>query len=110
MEINKILEELDRMVVPSVREHRETAYEINKILKALINKRKIECDFQGWPLEHLTMKDLREFVENNKDIKDDAKVLVLQDDGMGYGAVNGYCTNINRTKVEDNNEEVQIWF
>lgn len=69
-------------------------------------------DFQGWPLEKLTMKNLRKFVRDNGALDDDVKLRILQDDGMGYGAVNGYCTDISvYDGLKDNAEkEVQFWF
>lgn len=70
----------------------------------------VKYDFQGWPIDELTMKDLREFVENNKDLGDDTKIRVLEDDGMGYGAVNGYCSGLYVSDIEDNKKEIQIWF
>jgi hypothetical protein len=67
-------------------------------------------DFQGWPLDKLNMKYLRKFVRDNDALDDDVKLLILEDDGMGYGARNGYCTNIFVSDGDDNKKEVQFWF
>lgn len=75
-----------------------------------MEKENVRYDFQGWPIKELTMKDLREFVNNNKELDDNVKILVLEDDGMGYGAVNGYCSSIHVSKNEEENDEIQIWF
>jgi hypothetical protein len=56
------------------------------------------------------MKDLRKFVRDNGALDDDVKLLVLEDDGMGYGARNGYCSDIYVGKDKDGKNEVQIWF
>lgn len=73
-------------------------------------EKETKYDFQGWPIEELTMKDLREFVDNHKDLDDNAKLFVFQDDGMGYGAINGQCSGLYLSKDEDGIDEVQIWF
>ena len=67
-------------------------------------------DFQGWELNELTMKDLRKFVRDNGVLDDDVKIRILEDDGMGYGAINGICTSIYVGKDKDGNNEVQFWF
>lgn len=67
-------------------------------------------DFQGWPVKKLTMKELRKFVRDNGALDDDVKLLVLKDDGMGYGAVNGYCSDIYVSNGKNRKKEVQIWF
>jgi hypothetical protein len=56
------------------------------------------------------MKDLRKFVRDNGALDDTVKLLVLEDDGMGYGARNGYCSDIYVGKNEVDEKEVQIWF
>ena len=56
------------------------------------------------------MKELREFVKENESIEDDTKLLVLEDDGMGYGANNGYCSDLFISEDNDGKKEVQIWF
>jgi hypothetical protein len=72
---------------------------------------KEQTDFQGWPLEKLTMKELRKFVRDNCALDDNVKLRILQDDGMGYGANNGYCTDISIYEdMDNNNKEVQFWF
>ena len=75
-----------------------------------MEKENVRYDFQGWPIDELTMKDLRKFVEDNQSLDDDVKILVLQDDGMGYGANNGYCSDICLYTDENDEKQIQIWF
>ena len=79
------------------------------VLRRLKRNEEDGVDFQGWPIEKLTMKDLRQFVNDNESLDDDVKLRVFQDDGMGYGAVNGYCSSLC-TFEDDKKKEVQIWF
>lgn len=74
-------------------------------MMSLKRKQDTQIDFQGWEVKKLTMKDLREFVAEHEEVADDAKILVLEDDGMGYGANNGYCSELSI-----NENEVHIWF
>lgn len=73
-------------------------------------EKEVKYDFQGWPIKELTMKDLRDFVKRNGSLDDEVKIFVLQDDGMGYGAINGYCNGIYLSDGENNEKEVHIWF
>ena len=79
-------------------------------MKSLELKEDELYDFQGWKLDKLTMKQLRKFVRDNGALDDDAKILVLEDDGMGYGARNGYCTDIYVVENKDGEKQVNIWF
>ena len=56
------------------------------------------------------MKELRKFVRDNGALNDDVKLLVLEDDGMAYGANNGYCSDLCVSEDENGEKEVQIWF
>ena len=47
---------------------------------------------------------------DDDNLDDDIQILVLQDDGMGYGARNGYCSDIYVSENKDGKKEVQIWF
>lgn len=73
--------------------------------------KKINTDFQGWPVEAMTLREILEklgFIENQEGAfiqTGDPKILdsyprVLIDDGMGYGADNSYIveadTDINK--------------
>jgi len=69
-----------------------------------------QYDFQGWKIKKITMKELRKFVRDNRQLDDDVRILILEDDGMGYGAVNGYCSGIYVGENKDGKEEVHIWF
>ena len=86
---------------------------VNEALMAMSHimyKKEDQTDFQGWPVKKLTMKDLRKFVRDNGPLDDTVKILVLEDDGMGYGARNGYCSDIYVGENVDKEKEVQIWF
>lgn len=86
---------------------------VNEALMTMSNiiyKKEDQTDFQGWPVKKLTMKDLRKFVRDNGPLDDTVKILVLEDDGMGYGARNGYCSDIYVGENVDKEKEVQIWF
>lgn len=67
-------------------------------------------DFQGWKLIPQTFGDLKEFVKNNASLSDDTKLIILEDDGMGYGANNGNCTEISVSEDKDGKETIQFWF
>lgn len=89
---------------------KEAIKEANKYLKTLQLKEGERYDFQGWKIDKITMKQLRKFVRDNCPLDDDVNILILEDDGMGYGAVNGYCSDIYVGKNKDGKEEVHIWF
>jgi len=80
------------------------------IMRLYLRKKEPYIDFQGWEQRKHTMKDLREFVGKNDNLADDIQILVLEDDGMGYGARNGYCTSIYLSDDGNGKKEVQIWF
>jgi hypothetical protein len=86
---------------------------INEALMAISNimyNNEPQVDFQGFPVKNLTMKDLRKFVRDNGALDDTVKLHVLEDDGMAYGANNGFCTDIYVGESVNNEKEVQIWF
>lgn len=79
-------------------EEGRTTEEKNYILKAAclldcFKRRysKDNLDFQGWPIEHYNVGMLKKALSNEK-LSDDDEVIVLEDDGMAYGAKNGPCT------------------
>ena len=69
-----------------------------------------QYDFQRCKVKKITMKQLRKFVRDNDPLDDDVNILVLEDDGMGYGARNGYCSDIYVSENKDGKKEIQIWF
>ena len=84
--------------------------------------KQIGTDFQGWPVNALTLREILHklgFEEDSETItlvkgEDSNKLLdsyplTLEDDGMGYGARNGSC---NDAIIIDNetNKEIQLWF
>jgi len=79
-------------------------------MRTLELKKSDQYDFQGWKVKKITMKQLRKFVRDNEPLDDDVNILVLEDDGMGYGARNGYCSDIYVSENKDGKKEVQIWF
>ena len=81
-----------------------------EMLTHIVYRNEDRTDFQGWPIDKLTMKDLRKFVRDNGPLDDDVKLLVLEDDGMGYGANNNYCSDLYVDKDENDKKTVQIWF
>jgi hypothetical protein len=112
MKIEEVMSVLNGLSIDEELTIRERAA-INEALMAMSNiiyKKEDQTDFQGWPVKKLTMKDLRKFVRDNGPLDDTVKILVLEDDGMGYGARNGYCSDIYVGENEIKEKEVQIWF
>lgn len=111
MDTKEVMTILNNLTINDKLDIRERAA-INEALFFLsrIEHRGELTDFQGWPLDKLNMKYLRKFVRDNGALDDDVKLLILEDDGMGYGARNGYCTNIYVSDGDDNKKEVQFWF
>ena len=112
MDTKEVISVLNNLSINDRLDIRERAA-VNEALMALSNieyKNKEQYDFQGWKIKKLTMKDLRKFVRDNGALDDTVKLLVLEDDGMGYGARNGYCSDIYVGKNEVDEKEVQIWF
>lgn len=87
---------------------------IKQLIK-LKHKLEPQYDFQGWEQKPQTFRDLLVNLnikkENDTFIIDecekilDKPICILQDDGMGYGAVNGVAFD-----VYQDDEEIQIWF
>ena len=112
MKIEEVMSVLNGLSIDEELTIRERAA-VNEALMAMSNiiyKKEDQTDFQGWPVKKLTMKDLRKFVRDNGPLDDTVKILVLEDDGMGYGARNGYCSDIYVGENVDKEKEVQIWF
>lgn len=113
METKKVLDTLNNLVLDDERLSTNERDAIGEALKTMLlyeRKQKEEIDFQGWPLRHHTMKDLREFMKKNKNLDGDTKILILEDDGMAYGARNGYCTEISVSENKEGDKEVHIWY
>ena len=79
-------------------------------LEGLKHSREVKTDFQGWKMNHATLGDLRKCVKNTESLPNETPITVYQDDGMGYGAINGTCTDIYWGEGMDNNDEIKIWF
>ena len=83
-------------------------YDTLKTLERRPNEEAV--DFQGWKVNNATLGDIRELVEKTKSLQNDTKVRVFEDDGMGYGANNGLCTDIYWGSDLEENDEIRIWF
>lgn len=79
-------------------------------MRTLELRKSDQHDFQGWEVKKITMKQFRKFVRDNGHLGDDVNILILEDDGMGYGARNGYCSDIYVNENKNGKKEVQIWF
>lgn len=112
METKLAIDTLSNLTVDErLNENEKEAIKVaNKYLKTLQLKEGERYDFQGWKIDKITMKELRKFVRDNCPLDDDVNILILEDDGMGYGAVNGYCSSIYVDENKDGKEEVHIWF
>ena len=113
MEVNKVIKILNSLIIDDERLSTDERDAIGESLKTMLQyerKQEEQIDFQGWPLHHHTMKDLRDFMKRNKSLDGDTKILILEDDGMAYGARNGYCTEISVSDDKNNKKEVHIWY
>lgn len=113
MEYEKLIKTLNTLEdrINNLTEDEKTALgEAKRTLELYERKQEEQIDFQGWPLRHHTMKDLREFMKRNKNLDGETKILVLEDDGMAYGARNGYCTEISVSDNGKGGKEVHIWY
>ena len=110
--MEKKIETLNSLILDGrlTSEERDAISTACNIMRLYVRKKEPYIDFQGWEQKKRTMKDLREFVDNNDNLADDIQILVLEDDGMGYGARNGYCTDIYLSDEGDGKQNVQIWF
>jgi hypothetical protein len=110
--MEKKIETLNNLIVDDrlTSEERNAISTACNIMRLYLRKKEPYIDFQGWEQRKHTMKDLREFVDKNGNLADDIQILVLEDDGMGYGAINGYCTDIYLSDGDNGKKEVQIWF
>lgn len=81
-----------------------------KVLNHLEHLHDEKTDFQGWKEKQLTLGDLKKFVEKSKGFDENAKIVIYEDDGMGYGANNGTCADIYLSEDLNGNDEVKVWF
>ena len=112
MEIKQVIDILNNLMVDDRlnADERAAISDSCNYMRTLELKKSDQYDFQGWKVKKITMKQLRKFVRDNGSLDDDVNILVLEDDGMGYGARNGYCSDIYVSENKDGNKEVQIWF
>lgn len=81
-----------------------------------------DFDFQGFLIPHITLreglmnigfkedkKNNRFYIENDNELLNTVP-LILQDDGMGYGAINGKMTDFYHSGDKKGNDEIHIWF
>ena len=106
----KTLNVLEDRISDLTEDEKAALAEAKETMERYERKEVEQIDFQGWPLRHHTMKDLREFMRRNKNLDGDTKILVLEDDGMAYGARNGYCTEISVSDNGKGGKEVHIWY
>ena len=104
--LGKLIEDTERLSA----DERGAISEARNTILLYERKKEVETDFQGWEMPHYTMKDLRKFMKDHKSLDGDCKILILQDDGMGYGANNGYCTELSTSEDKEGNTEIHIWF
>jgi hypothetical protein len=104
--LNNLKDDIERLSA----DERNAVSEALKVMSLYERKEEVETDFQGWEMPHYTMKDLRKFMKGHKNLDGDCKILILQDDGMGYGANNGYCTELSTAENKEGETEVHIWF
>ena len=55
------------------------------------------------------MKSVKTYIENDNELLNTVP-LILQDDGMGYGAINGKMTDFYHSGDKKGNDEIHIWF
>lgn len=96
--------------------------------KELLGDRKVEdltlkdFDFQGWLIPHITLRKAlmnlgfnvnkkgdKFYINNDSEILD-AYPLILKDDGMAYGALNGKLTDCYKSNNKDGELEINLWF
>ena len=104
--LGKLIEDTERLSA----DERGAFSEARDTMLLYERKKEVETDFQGWEMPHYTMKDLRKFMKDHKSLDGGCKILILQDDGMGYGANNGYCTELSTSEDKEGNTEIHIWF
>lgn len=76
-------------------------------INSLRRRNDMVIDFQGWPMESSTAQDLQDKLTTLVNEPSDYKVRVLEDDGMGYGAHNGFCNGI---EIDEKEKNINIWF
>ena len=72
MEYEKLMKTLNTLEdrISDLTEDEKTALgEAKRTLELYERKQEEQIDFQGWPLRHHTMKDLREFMKRNKNLE-----------------------------------------
>lgn len=112
METKKTIDILSNLIVDDRldADERTAISDSCNYMRTLELKEGNQYGFQGWKVKKITMKQLRKFVRDNGSLDDDVNILVLEDDGMGYGARNGYCSDIYVSENKDGKKEIQIWF
>ena len=106
MKTKKTLDTLNSLVEDTERLSADERNAISEAMKTMLSyerKKEVETDFQGWEMPHYTMKDLRKFMKDHKSLDGDCK-------RMGYGANNGYCTELSTAENKEGETEVHIWF
>lgn len=107
------------------KEDSETLIETLAVLNHLKHNSEDEETFQGDIKKPLTLKDVlngikvpklnkRAYIldENNSKDKEllNMPVILLEDDGMGYGALNGACRDAYVSDYDKDNKKIHLWF
>lgn len=89
-------------------EYKEAVLIALQSLFSLKRRNEITLDFQGWPVENIEVADLLKTINDSDDKNiNDFKIRILEDDGMGYGAKNGFC---NTVEIDSKEQNINLWF
>ena len=107
------------------KEDSETLIETLAVLNHLKHNSEDEETFQGDIKKPLNLRDIldgievpklnkRAYVLDENDPKDkellNMPVILLEDDGMGYGALNGACRDAYVSDYDKDNKKIHLWF
>lgn len=93
-------------------DEKKTIEDSIQLLSRLQRNYEVTYDFQGWkekPLKFSEVLDSINALDENGKVKPEilnTNVIILEDDGMGYGANNGAC----RQAYVNKEGEINLWF
>lgn len=126
--LKKLIDDLNKIILNkniSDENDLKTLKSTLNVLNNLKRNEENEKTFQDDEKKPLTLRDILDKISNNKlndrvylfDEKDsndkkllDMSVILLQDDGMGYGALNGACREAYVNDYDENNKSIYLWF
>lgn len=123
VDYNELLNNLSQLKEKDEKEVKALKDAIN-IISCFKRSKEVTTDVVGNEYKPLTLRDIlvrlgvsklsnQVFMLDENDEKDksllDKKVRLLEDDGMGYGAVNGSCNDAIIID-DETNKEIQLWF